>query len=64
LNENLVDPTLETNYYRKKTTGNPASVAEKGNRNANGGKPRHNFKMSNITNDSGKEAKFQGRKEN
>jgi len=27
-----------------KTTGKPAGVAEEGNGNANGDKPRHNFK--------------------
>jgi len=46
-----------------KATSKPAGAAEKGYWNANGGKPRHNFKKSNFTTDAAKEAKFEGREE-
>ena len=47
----------------QKTTGKPAGMAEKGNGNANGDKPCHNFKRSNFTTNAGKEAKFEGSEE-
>ena len=47
----------------QKATGNPAGEAEKGYGDANGGKPRHNFKKKNFTTDAAKEAKFKGREE-
>ena len=47
----------------QKATSKPVGAAEKGYGNANGGKPRHNFKRNNFTTDAAKEAKFEGREE-